>query len=169
MEFIFSILAWVSVVVFQVVVHCSFARKPKRVKDEEKEEQQREPSPRDKNVNDTTTATAAATVTSNEPTTTAAATTTTTSDDVCPVSPASVREQVLLSLCNNNNNNNLNEKEGDASLDGDEPEEFFQLLSQTGSEMARVRSKKLQLVFWWLGLCILHILCTCSFFLGTHT
>ena len=115
MEFVFSIVAWVSVVLFQAVVQYSVARRRRnQVLEAEKapennEKENQSPRPKEKQ------------------------------EESCPDSPSSVREQVLISIsgvpaddCKPMVDNTT------LSLDGDEPEEFYQLLSQTGSEMARV-------------------------------
>ena len=96
MDIVFSIFAWVSVVLFQAVVHYAFGRKR-----EQEEALTERPSSSDSSDSE--------------------------EDD-------SVREQqILLSKSR--------EEDGEEALDGDEPEEFFELLSQTGSEMASVSTK----------------------------
>ena len=98
METAFSIFAWVSVVLFQAVVHYAFARKPKKKLPE------KVPAEEEKKV---------------------------TPDVKSPKQKQfHMPQRVHLSFSV--------EEEDCNEMDGDEPEVFYELLSQTGSEMARV-------------------------------
>jgi hypothetical protein len=106
MEIVLSIVALVSVVLFQAVVHYSFARKKQK----------------------------------NNEKLLSGWTDTTSSKDKNPGTPFLVpgRASSMVSCMEPKKKEDIDE-----TLDGDEPEEFYELLSQTGTEMARV-SRKLE-------------------------
>ena len=102
MDIVFSVFAWVSVVLFQAVVHYSFARKPKKKLTEQAAEEEEEEET-EKATHDAETAKQ-------------------------KLNQMPQRAHLSFSV-----------EEDDANeMDGDEPQVFYELLSQTGSEMARV-------------------------------